>query len=106
MAQPTVLSALEAQVEYPIKEDFFITTLIKRGLNGDDECTKEILDSPKFIGAHADCIKHLILYPNSISEGGMSISKADRDSLMFIANRLYKSIGEDAINERPKITFY
>lgn len=106
MAELTVFSALKAQVQYPISEDFFNTVMMKRGLNGEDACTKEILDSSNFIGAHADCLKQVIIYPNSISEGGMSISKADRQSLLAIANRLYRSIGEDAVEEKPKITFY
>ena len=102
----TVLSALKAQVQYPLPGDFFNATLVKRELDGEVECTKEIIDSPKFIGAHADCIKQLVMFPNSISEGGMSISKADRESLMSLANTLYKSIGEATIGERAKITFY
>lgn len=102
----TILSALKAQVQYPLSEDFFVATLIKRGFDGGSECTKETLGSPEFIGAHADCIKQLLTYPNSISEGGMSISRTDRESLMSLAKKLYKSIGEDAVGENPKITFY
>ncbi|MCQ2257833.1 MAG: hypothetical protein MJZ41_07570 [Bacteroidaceae bacterium] len=106
MAELTIQNALKAQVQYPLPADFFTATLMKRGLNGDDECTKEVLDSPQFTGAHADCLKQVIIYPNSISQGGISISKTDRSSLINIANRLYQSIGEEGIDERPKITFY
>ena len=80
--------------------------MIKRGLAGDDDCTKEVLDSVEYKGAMADCLRQIILYPNSISEGGMSISKTDKDSLLSIANRLYREIGEETIDDKPKITFY
>lgn len=78
---------------------------MKRGL-ADGDCTKEVLDSVQFKGAMADCLRQIILYPASISEGGVSISKTDRDSLLFLANRLYREIGEEPVSERPKITFY
>lgn len=106
MAELTVLSALKAHVQYPLPDDFYKTVLMKRGLADGDVCTQEILLSPQFTGAHADCLRQIIVFPASISEGGMSISKADRQSLMDMANRLYRSIGESAIEERPKITFY
>lgn len=106
MAELTVLAALKAQVQYPLSEDFFQSVLIRRGLDGSASCTKEIMLSVSFKGAHADCLKQVITYPSSISEGGMSISKADRQSLLDIANKLYQSIGEAIVSERPKITFY
>ncbi len=105
MAELTVLSALKAQVQYPLPEDFFRSVMVRRELE-DGECTKAIMDSPAFKGAEADCLKQVILYPNSVSEGGMSISKADKNDLIFLANRLYKEIGEEPISERPRITFY
>lgn len=106
MSNPTILAAIKAQVQYPLPSDFFLTVLVKRGLDGDAECTKEIMLSSDFKGAMADCLRQVILFPNSISEGGMSISKADRQSLLFMANKLYGEIGESPIEERPKITCY
>lgn len=100
------LAALKAQVQYPLPSDFFLSVMIKRGLDGSLVCTREIMESVEFIGAKADCFKQVLLYPNSISEGGMSISKTDRESLLSITDKLYKSIGEGTIEERPKITFY
>jgi hypothetical protein len=102
----TTQEALKAQVQYPLPANFFASIMVKRGLAGDGECTKEIMESSEFKGAMADCIKQIILYPSSISEGGMSISKADKNDLLFIANRLYREIGEEPISERPKVTFY
>ena len=68
MAELTVLSALKAQVQYPLPEDFFRSVMVRRELE-DGECTKAIMDSPAFKGAEADCLKQVILYPNSVSEG-------------------------------------
>lgn len=101
----TVLSALKAQVQYPLPENFYASVMMKRGLD-DTECTSEILNSLEFKGCMADCLKQIVLYPNSVSEGGMSISKAYKNDLLFLANRLYREIGEDPISERPTITFY
>ena len=103
---PTILAALKSQVQYPLPQDFFLTVLVGRGLDGSDDCTQEILASAAFKGANADCLKQIILYPSSISEGGMSISKADKRDLLFLANRLYREIGEEPIGERPLITCY
>ena len=106
MASLTTIAALKAQVPYPLSASFFESVMMKRGLVGDAECTAEIINSIEFRGAMADCIRQIVIYPSSISEGGMSISKADRKSLLDEANRLYKSIGEESIEERPKITCY
>ena len=106
MTALTILAAIKAQVQYPLPSDFYLTVIVKRGLDGDVVCTKEIMESAGFKGAQADCLRQIILYPNSISEGGMSISKADRQSLLFMANKLYREIGEEPIDERPKVTFY
>ena len=106
MAGLTVHAALKAQVQYPLPADFFASVMVRRGLAGDDECTQEIITSVQFKGAMADCLRQLVIYPQSISEGGVSISKADRESLLSEANRLYRSIGENAINKRPTITCY
>ena len=106
MAELTILAAIKAQVQYPLPSDFYSSVMVKRGLDGDGVCTKEIMESAGFKGAMADCLRQIIIYPNSISEGGMSISKADRQSLLFMANKLYGEIGESPIDERPKVTFY
>ena len=106
MTELTILAAIKAQVQYPLPSNFYLTVMVKRGLDGDAVCTKEIMESSGFKGAVADCLRQIILYPSSISEGGMSISKTDLKSLLFMANRLYQEIGEEPIDERPKVTFY
>lgn len=106
MADLTILAALKAQVQYPLPNDFFASVMVERGLSGDGTCTKEVFNSKSFKGAKADCIRQLILYPSSISEGGMSISKAAEDALRKEANRLYRQIGEETLDEnKPKIRF-
>ena len=102
----TTKDALQAQVQYPLPANFFESVMVKRGLDGTGTCTKEIMESAEFKGAMADCLKQIILYPSSISDGGMSISKADKNDLLFIANRLFREIGEEPISERPLITCY
>lgn len=80
--------------------------MIERDLQ-DADYTQEIGKSPAFKGAMADCLKQIVFHPNSISEGGISISKAEVASIKAEANRLYQGIGEAPIgDERPKITFY
>jgi hypothetical protein len=106
MSELTVVAALKAQVQYPLPEAFFSTILVKRGLTGDAPCTAEVIGSPEFRGATADCIRQILRYPATVSEGGMTISKASREDLLGEANRLYRSIGEEPIDERPKITCY
>ncbi|MBR1526828.1 MAG: hypothetical protein IJ640_09260 [Prevotella sp.] len=106
MAGLTTIEALKANVQYPLPSAFFDSVMMKRGLDGDAVCTGDIINSSEFRGAMADCLRQLVIYPSSISEGGMSISKADRQSLLGEANRLYRSIGEEPIDERPKITCY
>ncbi len=102
----TVLEALKAQVQYPLPPDFFSSVMKERGLEGGGICTKEILTSKSFKGAKADCIRQIILYPNSISEGGMSISKATENALRKEANFLYSQIGEEPLDEnKPRIRF-
>ncbi|MBR4533884.1 MAG: hypothetical protein IKO85_05005 [Bacteroidaceae bacterium] len=106
MAQLTILSALKAQVQYPLPDDFYSLTVMRRGLTGDASCTAEILQSSAFKGATADCIRQILRHPQSISEGGMSITKASREDLLNEANRLYREIGEESLDERPTITCY
>lgn len=101
----TILSSLKAQVQYPLPSDFFATVMMKRGLE-DGVCTRDTLESAEYKGCLADCLRQVILYPGSVSEGGVSISKADRADLLYIANALYREIGENPIGERPKVTFY
>ena len=102
----TTIAALRANVPYTLAADFYSFVIRKRNLTADAECTTDIINSSEFKGAMADCLRQIIIYPSSISEGGMSISKADRQSLLGEANRLYRSIGEESIDERPKITCY
>ena len=101
----TTLADLKAYVQYPLPSDFFSAVMLGRGLDGDAECTRDVMASAPFKGAMADCLRQLVLYPQSITEGNMTISKADRQSLINEASRLYRSIGEAGIDDNPRITF-
>ncbi len=106
MANLTILAALKAQVQYPLPADFFASVMVERGLAGDAPCTRDVFASKSFKGAKADCIRQLILYPSSITEGGMTISKAAEDALRKEANRLYRQIGEEPLDDnKPRIRY-
>ena len=106
MAIVTILAALKAQVQYPLPDMFFETVLVKRDLSGDEAYSIEVDGSVGFKGALADCYRQIVLFPSSITEGDVSISKSDIATLKDIANRLYSEIGEQPIEKKPRITFY
>lgn len=107
MGSLSTIDALKSRVQYTLPSAFFDSVMMERGLDGSADCTKEILNSSEFKGAMADCLRQIIIYPSGISEGGMSITKAESQSLMAEANRLYRAIGEPPIEEQPKkITCY
>ena len=72
--------------------------MVRRGLT-DDECTKDVLESAAFKGATADCLRQVILYPTSVSEGGISISKAELPQTISLKNGHVELLG---IEERVK----
>lgn len=104
----TTSEALKAQIPYPLSAPLLETLLVGRELDGAGEFTAEVMRSKAFVGAHADALRHLLLYPNSISEGGISIGKAESASILASANALYRSIGEPilSLNPVPTITCY
>lgn len=102
----TILEALKAKVKYPMTTNFFLSILIDRGLSGDVEYTNDIATSKEFKEARADCLIELIDTPN-ISEGGVSISLSDKDSIILVANKLYGEIGEVLyVKPQPTVMAY
>ncbi len=102
----TILDALKSKIKYPMTVDFFLSILIDRGLNGDEEYTTSVATSKEFKGARADSLIELIDTPN-ISEGSVSISVADKASIIVVANRLYRELGEPLYEKpQPKVTAY
>lgn len=89
----TVLQALKDEVHYKLSSGFFENRLLERGLDGNDECSENILVSKPFKGAVADCLSSLVHAPN-FSEGDVSLSQTEKDKILFLANSIYNSIGE------------
>lgn len=99
----TVLEALKGEVSYPIPNAFFESTFIKRGLKGDVEFTAELANSRAYRLCYADCLKrHLLAI--SVSEGGLSVSIADKELLLNAANSIYREYGEGEISMTPEAT--
>lgn len=101
----TIKTALQDEVQYPLKQGVYDNILISRQLNGDDEFSFEVSQSNSYRGAVADCYKRLILSPN-ITEGDISISYSDRNTMLKLANSIYDQIGEKPLDsfDRPTVT--
>lgn len=89
----TILQALKDEIDYPFPVGQFENKLLARNLNGDDECTYEVITGNSFKGAVADCLYSLIEAVN-FSEADKSISLPDRGEILKKMNALYTSIGE------------
>lgn len=99
----TIAQALKDEIHYPLNDGFIENKLMKRGLDGSGEITAEVLVSPEFNGAVADCLYSLIEAPN-FSESDISISLQDRDLILKKANAIYTSIGEEEKSlDQPKV---
>ena len=60
----TIAQALKDEIDYPINDGKIENKLMRRGLDGSGEISAEILDSPEFNGAVADCLYSLVEAPN------------------------------------------
>ena len=89
----TILEALKATVSYPVSANTVTMILIKRGLTGSDELTQASVNSKEFELAMADLFFHLLGAVN-ISEGGFSVSIADKKYLSETASGIYSKYGE------------
>lgn len=99
----TIAQALKDEVHYPIGDGFIKNKLMKRGLDGSCEISAEILNSPEFNGAVADCLYSLVEAPN-FSESDISISLQNRNLILKKANTIYTSIGEEEKSlDQPKV---
>lgn len=90
----TIAQALKDEIYYPVNAGKIENTLLRRGLDGSCEISAEVLNSPEFNGAVADCLYSLIEAPN-FSESDISISLQDRKLILKKANCIYASIGEE-----------
>lgn len=99
----TIAQALKDEIDYPVSDGKIKNRLMRRGLEGGCEISAEVLDSPEFNGAVADCLYSLVEAPD-FSESDISISLPDRDLILKKANAIYLSIGEEEKKiDRPKV---
>lgn len=93
----TIAQALKDEIYYPVNNGKIENILLRRGLDGSGEVSAEVLNSPEFNGAVADCLFSLVEAPN-FSESDISISLQDKNLILKKANLIYKSIGEEEKN--------
>lgn len=99
----TIAQALKDEIYYPVNTGKIENVLLRRGLDGSGEISADVLNSPEFNGAVADCLYSLVEAPN-FSESDISISLQDRKLILKKANSIYASIGEDEKNlDEPKV---
>jgi hypothetical protein len=85
----TNLEAIKGKLNYPLSENSFILALEDRGLKSVGIYTK----SQAFDLAYADAITTLVTVPN-VTEGGYQVSLTDKESLLKLADGIYKKYGE------------
>ena len=84
----TIIEALKSKVGYPLPDNSYEVAITTRGLVSVD--TFDPLGSMQaFELAYADILSGLVTMPNSVSEGGFSISAGDREKMQGIANQIY-----------------
>lgn len=99
----TIAQALKDDVHYPLDDGFIENRLMERGLDGSCEISADVLTSPEFKGAVADCLYSLVEAPN-FSESDINISLQDRKLILKKANTIYRTIGEPEKNlDEPKV---
>lgn len=80
----TNLEAIKGKLSYPLSDNAFNLALSDRGLTGSATYSdKKLLEL-----AYADLLFTCVSAPN-VSEGGYSISQADKKLLIQIANGIY-----------------
>jgi len=102
----TISQALVDEIHWSIPFGYVENTVIRRGLSGSDEYTKEVAESNEYKGALADCLYSLITAV-SYSESDKSIgalTEADKKLILKMVNKLYDEIGEDTVDEgEPRV---
>ena len=98
----TNLEAIRAKLNYPLSENTYIVVLEDRGVVTD----AVYATSESFDLAYADAITILITTPN-ITEGGYSISLAEKQNLLALAERIYTkySVANPISSLKKKATF-
>lgn len=104
----TIRQALTDEIVYPLPEGLLENKMIARGLNGDDEFDIDAAKSIEYRGAFADCLVALVQAVN-FSEADKSVGSLSdevKKKLLFRANSIYESIGEEEVLTEPKPMVY
>ena len=99
--EKTVIQALIDEVFYPIPYGKIENIVIKRGLDGSADFTSEVADTISYKGALADCLFSLLQAIN-FSEADKSVgtlTDTQRRAILKRANKLYREIGEDEVDD-------
>lgn len=87
-----------------LSEAFVLEVTLKHNLTSSDEVSASNFD--KVNRAVVKSIPKLLIMPQSISEGSMSISKAQREAITDYYKHQCKELGiKDELTKRPKVTF-
>lgn len=104
----TIREALIDEVFYPVPEGYVDNVIIKRGLDADGTFDTDVVVTPEWKGAVADCLASL-LQSIDFSEADKSIhglTDEQRRLILKKANSLYGEIGEPLIDSgTPKVIF-
>ncbi len=100
-----VRTALKNTVSFPLSDGQVEVISVERGLDLNAQFTKEIGRSAGFLLSKADMIRCIVTALN-VSEGGVSISVADRKTLIGIANGIYQRFEPESVLQEaiPTVT--
>lgn len=89
----TIREALRNSFPFVVSEGAVNMISVSRMLDLDGDFDASVASSRAFELAKADIIKSTVMTPN-VSEGGVSISYSDRQTMIAIANEIYGRYGE------------
>ena len=103
----TIKEALIDEIVYPLPEGLIDNKMIARGLTADAEYTMESAKSVEYRGCFADCLIALV-QSVGFSESDKSVSALSdevKKRLFFLANSIYKAIGEEEVAEYEPMVY-
>ena len=102
----TVRQALIDEIHYPIPVGKVDNICVKRGLNAEDDFTKEMSETKEYKGALSDCLFSLLQAVN-FSESDKSVGNLTDKQMELIlswVNSLRKEIGEPLVDDgKPRV---
>jgi hypothetical protein len=100
----TNLEAIKARVSYPLSAKAFELALVGRSLTTTGTFDASA-DQQAFDLAYADALTSLLTSPASVSEGGFSVSKSDRDTILGLITPIYNRYEVIIPTLKPTATF-